>query len=258
MAPNPRVAIAQNICSLEEQIPQYLAEQEEDPVSDLDPDATSYRYYESKKVLGVLYRAIDEKSFLAELQKRVQQLERPTSFKQSVLYQLWTYVQKQTTLVQWDHYRDWARETKEVYEAQVLYTIDQYSTHPRHPISELEVFVGNLLGKNEGARNKRLRELSTNMKEEFERDVAFTIDCIVKGPEEGQEDEEALARSIACFAVAIEEAQRPLERGVRRLESFTYVAAAVCMSEVENFQGSSGLPLEYFPANRANRTRPYV
>jgi hypothetical protein len=258
MAPNPRVTMEQSICSLEEQLPQYLAEKEEDLVNDLDPDSKSYRYYESQKVLGRLYRAIDERSFLAEIQERAGQFERPVNFNHSIMHQLWTYIQNQTALVQWDHYQEWAREIKEVYEAQVIDTIHQYSTHPRHPISELEVFVGSLLGKNEGARTKRLREMSINMKEESERDIAFTIDCIIKGSEEGHGDDEALERSIACFAVGIQEAERPLEKGERRHESFMYVAAAVCLSEVEKFQKSSGLPLAVFPSSQIKRTRLYI
>lgn len=106
-------------------------------------------------------------------------------------------------------------------------------------ISELEVFVGTLLGKSGGVRTRRLREMSMDMKEKFERDVAFTVNCIVKWSQEDGDDE-ALERSIACLAVAVEESGITGER-VRKLESFRYVAAAVCLGEVERFQKSSGL-----------------
>jgi hypothetical protein len=81
--------------------------------------------------------------------------------------------------------------------------------------------------------------MSTNMKDKFERDVAFTINCITKG---SQEDEkyEALERSIACLAVAVEELE-DMGKRVRKLESFRYVAAAVCLGEVEMFQKGLGL-----------------
>lgn len=113
MAPGPRVAVEKGIWVLEEQSPQNLAEVEEDPVSALDPDAKSYRYYESDKILGKLYRAIDEKNFLAELQRRARELETTDSLEQTLIHRLWAYVQRQTHLVQWDHYRAWAREIKE-------------------------------------------------------------------------------------------------------------------------------------------------
>lgn len=83
--------------------------------------------------------------------------------------------------------------------------------------------------------------MSTDMKEKFQRDVAFTINCIVnESGEEGGSDE-ALEKSIACLAVAVEETGITWER-VRKLESFRYVAAAVCLRELERFQKSLGLP----------------
>ncbi|KAI9674678.1 MAG: hypothetical protein M1817_001581 [Caeruleum heppii] len=241
MAPSPRMSVEKGLWALEEQSLQGSAEEEEDLVSALDPDAKSYRYYESKNILGQLYRAIDEKEFLAEIQRQARQLEYVEKNEQTMIRRLWAYVLRCTALVQWDHYRTWAREIKEAYETQLLNTIYQFSTSSVHLISELEVFVGTLLGKNGGVRTKRLREMSMGMKEQFERDVAFTINCIAKGSQEEGKGE-ALERSLACFAVAIEEPSDMGGNNKRRLESFRYVAAAVCLGEVERFQRSSGLP----------------
>jgi hypothetical protein len=83
--------------------------------------------------------------------------------------------------------------------------------------------------------------MSMDMKETFERDVAFTVDCIVKGSQEEDGKDEALERSIACLAVAVEEAGSTRERAKRKLESFRYVAVAVCLGELERFQKSLGL-----------------
>lgn len=113
MAPGPRVTVEKGIWALEEQSSQTTPQEEEDPVSALDPDAKSYRYYESEKVLGKLYRAIDEKNFLAELQRRARELETTGYSNQALIHRLWVYVQRQTILVQWEHYRVWAREIKE-------------------------------------------------------------------------------------------------------------------------------------------------
>lgn len=120
------------------------------------------------------------------------------------------------------------------YDDHLLDTMTQYSTHPVHPLQEKEVFVGNIIGKT-GAQSKRQRENSVSMKEKFERDVAFTISCIIKDPTTGRESAEALERSIACLAVAMEEKLARKKVGV--LTSFKYVAAAVCLKEVERFQG---------------------
>lgn len=113
MAPSPRVTIEKNIWALEEQSPQGVGEDEEDVVGALDPDAKSYRYYESEKVLGKLFRAIDEKDFLAELQRRAREVKSTDGSDRRLINRLWGYVQEQTRLVQWEHYREWAREIRE-------------------------------------------------------------------------------------------------------------------------------------------------
>ena len=113
MPPGPRVTVEKGIWALEQRSSRSLTEEDEDPVSALDPDAKIYRYYESERVLGKLYRAIDEKNFLAELQRRARKLEASDRFDQTLIQRLWAYVQSQTRLIQWDHYREWAREIKE-------------------------------------------------------------------------------------------------------------------------------------------------
>ena len=92
MAPSPRVTVEKGTWALEESSSRSRTEEDEDPVSALDPDAKSYRYYESEKVLGKLYRAIDEKNFLAELQRRARKIEASDSFDQTLIQRLWTYV----------------------------------------------------------------------------------------------------------------------------------------------------------------------
>jgi hypothetical protein len=113
MAPSPRVTVEKGLWALENESPESMAEDDEDPVSALDPDVKSYRYYESQNVLGKLYRAIDERDFLAELQRRGRGLETAEHSEQTLIHRLWVYVQRQTLLVQWDHYRAWAREIRE-------------------------------------------------------------------------------------------------------------------------------------------------
>lgn len=126
-----------------------------------------------------------------------------------------------------------------------------YSRSKKYPLEEVEVFVGSIIGTN-GALSKRQRERDQEMKESFDRAVADTIACISKSPttaddgedakygplsayaEDGEEVDEALERSIACLSVALE--GQFTREGYKHLRSFMWVAAAVCLRELEKFQ----------------------
>ncbi len=111
----------------------------------------------------------------------------------------------------------------------------QYSNHPSHFVSEIEVFSGNILGKN-GAQSKRQREFSKTMKEKHDRDMEYTVLCITRGDGDGEGGRaEALERSIACLYVACNTER--VRRKVGTLVSFVWIAAAVCLREVQRLQG---------------------
>ena len=128
----------------------------------------------------------------------------------------------------------------------------EYGPRPQYPLSEVEVFVGNILGKT-GAQTTRQRELSMSMKERFEADLSFTVKCITKYADylydgEDYEDgeanddgvmekrEQAFALSMVCLWVVLNEEAGVWEYGRRgkvQLRSFGYVAAAVCLKEAD-------------------------
>lgn len=113
----------------------------------------------------------------------------------------------------------------------------EYSQHPSRPLSELEAFTGNILGKT-GVPNKHQRELSKTMKEKFEEDTTFIVNYITKDGDEYSA--EALAKSIACLAVSLEGGDSYKKRG--ELSSFKYLAAAVCLKEINKLPGWSIMP----------------
>jgi hypothetical protein len=113
MAPSPRVTVEKDIWDLENQRLGSFADEDEDAVTALDPDTRGYRYYESQNVLGKLYRAIDERNFLAELQERGRRPDRAEPSGDSLIHRLWAYVKVQIHLVQWEHHLKWARDVKE-------------------------------------------------------------------------------------------------------------------------------------------------
>lgn len=147
-------------------------------------------------------------------------------------------------LIPWRHHLAEAEEIRDMYEECLLNIMKNYSEHPLRPISELEAFIGNILGAR-GSQSKRQRDLSIPMKEAFDRDVAFIVGCIRgnngEEPENSKDEDEyeALERSIACFEVSLGEAKRVVQGGRKNepLVSFRYITAAVCLKEMEKVFG---------------------
>jgi hypothetical protein len=110
MAPGPRYRLEkQGIQFMEEE----MEDEEEDVVTALDPEGTQMRYYESPRILGRLYRAIDEHDFLKELQKPSKTSPIAVGAKTTLIDQTWQYAVRQTRLVQWAHQKDHARDIRE-------------------------------------------------------------------------------------------------------------------------------------------------
>ncbi|KAF2814287.1 RNA-directed RNA polymerase [Mytilinidion resinicola] len=239
MATGPRVFVESKGAVLED------AEEDDDevdPVRALDPDQRKFRYYESDNVLGRLYRAIDEAKFFEQMQKdsRTAKAKDP---RNSLMEKLLQHVKRETVGLQYLQYMDLARTLREEYESNLVSIMAQYSTHPAHPLNELEVFSGSILGKSLGAQNKQTREHAKDMVERFNRDVTAAIKVIVQGDEEDEEDddvkrEEALPRALACLENSLREVGSWPRKG---LVSWRYVVAAVCLEELERARLRSGL-----------------
>ncbi|MCJ1396820.1 hypothetical protein MMC11_000010 [Xylographa trunciseda] len=243
MAPGPRVEIAETI------------ELADVPTTSGDDDevASYYRYYKSNNVLGLLYRAIDEHTFMKELQSSAGYF---SSKNPDIFRSLWTYVQNEIAGFLWKHCTETARDIKEMqvdsscqilvplnlihnsYEDNLSDIMYQYSPAPwASNITEIEVFIGNVVGKTHG-QTKHQREASMNMRDGYERLVEFIVSQI-RNKEAGRE--EALERSIACMALGLEDdgASGPVRRGRPQLMSFRWIAASVCLQEVERLQKST-------------------
>jgi hypothetical protein len=117
------------------------------------------------------------------------------------------------------------------YESCILDIATEYGAQPSRPLSELEVIIGNILGRT-GAQSRKEHELSVSMRDRFSEDLAYIVNCILKDGRE--KSAESLAQSIACFEVSLEPVTTALRSGVG-LVSFRYVAAAVCLKEVDLF-----------------------
>lgn len=136
-----------------------------------------------------------------------------------------------------------------------------YEPSPHYPLSEAEVFAGEILGRQSGAQDRQLKELSKTMRERFDTAVQYIEARITKGDdaiEQAQDLEdlydakyderefEALPRAVACLFVALQEIGYE-DKKLGQLQSFRYIAAGVCLRELQRYRittfGShSGLP----------------
>jgi len=106
MAPGPRVKVEDRI----ELIMSIINSPEPDDEDADEPAQT--RYYKSTKVIGQLYRAIDETEFINELRDTADEDLDPNA--PDIFRTLWLYVQRETAGFQWAQHIDAAKETKEM------------------------------------------------------------------------------------------------------------------------------------------------
>ena len=107
-APGPHVTIeSRSGISFE------LAPEQDADYADDDDDFVKYRYYESDKVLGKLYRNIDERAIFAEIQERSQTYATDNTYKTDIIHRVWHYVQRTCKYIQWEHQKKWARDILE-------------------------------------------------------------------------------------------------------------------------------------------------
>ena len=112
MANAPRLIIDGDLAFEDEDL--YDNDEQPDAVSVLDPDVQRVRYYKSTKVLGSLYRAIDETKFLDDMQHQLQHgLPREIQNSGYVIDKVWNYVQGATQHFQWAHHTKLAREIRD-------------------------------------------------------------------------------------------------------------------------------------------------
>lgn len=108
-APGPRVLIDRSISFAEEE-PSHDSDEDEELAEVARYNPSQIRYYESEKILGRLYREIDEKKFLEQIQE---QSLPTTMIDQHPLEIIWKYVNVRTVLIQWTHLLDFARSIKD-------------------------------------------------------------------------------------------------------------------------------------------------
>ncbi|KAI7671533.1 hypothetical protein KC322_g15992, partial [Hortaea werneckii] len=231
---------------------------DDDAFEGIDLEKKPYRYYESQKALGHLFRAIDERRFLHSIQHERGKM--PAT--ERLLNRLLAYMEQSAHSwgLLWKHHLDLARDIKLSYEESVADLAYQFEPTARSPLSEHEVFAGSIMGRQGGQQGKGLREMSKSMRERFETVVEYATARMIHGDVAVQEtnylddlsdqagrerDFEALPRAIACLYVAVTE-RGYSDRLIGEMKSFGYVAAGVALREMLRFRittfGSHVLP----------------
>lgn len=166
MAPSPRVQVNDSgDIEIEEFDPN-----DDEAFEGIDEERKPLRYYRSNKVLGMLYRNIDEKHFIADMQNSHHARRKAVEPSHGLMSKLCNYVIQQAEAygVLYDHHLEFARDVRAQYENNLQDILYSYSPVINQPLSEAEGFAGTILGRQGGAQGKPLRELSKTMRERFD------------------------------------------------------------------------------------------
>uniref|UniRef100_A0A093V0X3 RNA-dependent RNA polymerase n=1 Tax=Talaromyces marneffei PM1 TaxID=1077442 RepID=A0A093V0X3_TALMA len=236
MAPGPRVRVAESIEVLDNG-DEYIWNDDSESVIDDDDDVRPpMRYYKSRRVLGALYRMINERDFVNGLEW--DSLNRQTQTKSvNVLASVWEYVERETAGFLWDHCVKDAHYIRDVYEDSIQDLMYQYSDAPwKSSLTEVEVFIGNIMGQNH-KQTAYQKESSRAMRDAYDDLVKWTMSLITG---RGTDDErESLERSIACLWIALEDTRQKkssLLPNQKKLSSYGWIAAVACLHEIDKLQ----------------------
>ncbi|KAL6864502.1 RdRP domain-containing protein [Trichoderma novae-zelandiae] len=151
-----------------------------DPDSDEDDEdgmgMSKHRYYKSPKILGELYRGVDEKKIWGKDVQRPIDMSGPS---------VWDNLDKHVHAalkdegyapsdIDYTRRIDEAWKLRELYEGDVTNNMYQFSDSPRAPIKEVEAFCGSILNPR-GSQTRRQRDSSIKLKEEMDRVMSFFV-----------------------------------------------------------------------------------
>ncbi|KIH95165.1 RNA-dependent RNA polymerase [Sporothrix brasiliensis 5110] len=137
-------------------------------------DAPTYKYYQSTKTLGTLYRAIDERRIWQDDVRYTisngngdgDADEEPMFY--DAFLEWATHECELLGGTNWQQRTDEALRIRSAYEDSILTTMYEFSEHPTLPITELEVFIGTIVNKT-GSQTLRQRDRSRKLRDEYER-----------------------------------------------------------------------------------------
>lgn len=82
------------------------------PEDDEDDGYSRQKYYESDKILGKLYRAIDERKIFEEVQARSRR--GGSQNNANLMDDVWSYVKQRCRNILWEHKIEWAQSIRDM------------------------------------------------------------------------------------------------------------------------------------------------
>lgn len=201
-------------------------------------------YYKSEKLLGQLYRAIDEQRIWHEdVRSRVPSADGSSFWDDFFIKTRPRYEAIVEESRGWVDRLETAREIRGWYEEAVSAAMGQYSAHPTKPLTELEVFIGNIINKS-GVQTHRQRDSSIKLKDEMGRIASWITAqmCRVSHDPESapvtgyQTQFDNLHLCLACVHAGCEDNAGPRESRFEDMQSFRVVAACALLSEIGLFE----------------------
>ncbi|TQV91673.1 RNA-dependent RNA polymerase [Cordyceps javanica] len=228
-----------------------------------------HRYHKSEKILGELYRAIDEKNLWARVTGGGKKggggggSGGGPSVWEQVQCIMDAGLAALGIRLDWRGRLDEARKVRRIYETGVLENMQQFSHNPRASVSETEAFCGDIINK-AGAQSRQQRDLSLKLRDEMDRLMSWIVK-LIRNPEvrtgagsvagsfvlgDGQVRParlQSLEMAVACFQIELQRdaaAASGTGKGKRgagggsggvgdRLRSFRVIAAASMLNELE-------------------------
>ncbi|KKO98230.1 hypothetical protein THAR02_09660 [Trichoderma harzianum] len=229
-----------------------------DPESDGDDEdgmgINKQIYYKSQKILGELYRGVDEEKIWVHDVQRPVVANGPSPWQQLNTHVRAALKEEGYTVsdVDYTHRIDDAWKLRELYQTQVSNSMWQFSTSPRAPISEVEAFCGSILNPR-GSQTRRQRDSSIKLKEEMDRVMNFFAKLIrdrtggatgiaddaasVATDDDGQSERERMNAVELCWACVVVGSEKDVQadgqhESEKPLQSFRVVAASCLVKEL--------------------------
>ncbi|KAK1828316.1 RNA-dependent RNA polymerase 1 [Podospora conica] len=231
LAPGPWVKI-QDRSELEMDEYVYQGEGDGD-----DAEGPRHRYYTSKKVLGQLYRAIDERKIWMD---DIKTTAAPgQDFWETFLHGVQSQIEA-IGRARWEKRLDEAERIRLTYEESIIALTTDWSEHPSEPLTELEVFVGFILNRT-GNQTTRQRDRSLKLKDDFDRITSSIIREFRKASTSGSPD--GRLQTVELCLAGIHAGRAPSSRRDHRwsrgagfhVKSFRVAAASALMRELNSF-----------------------